>query len=273
MVLFRSTADRRTLVQSLVGQELLNTSELDSNFKPGMRIALTRRLCDHWDVELAYMQADDCRATDTVLTSGWMFFQAPSLLALAQGPAAGMNFTYTSRLYSTELNFKRHVRPAVALLGGFRWIELSEEFSGNFVQASGTSPFWINDANNHLYGFQLGTEVKFWDRGGPLTVLGTGKAGVYYNDADQTGESPFTGDAVDASKVCTSFVGELNITAVYRLSRHVSLRAGYEALWLTSVALAPEQVDATDFGSGLTAVNTGGDAVYHGFLGGVEVTW
>jgi hypothetical protein len=273
MVLFRSAADSRALVQSFAGQELLNTSELDSNFKPGMRFALARRLCDHWDVELAYMQADDFRATDTTLHSGWMYFSAPNFLALSQGPAAGMNFTYTSRLYSTELNFKRHVGPAVALLGGFRWIELSEEFSGNFVQQSGTTPFWITDVNNHLYGLQLGTEVKLWDRGGPLSVLGTGKAGVYYNDADQTGESPYTSNAAAANEVCTSFVGELDITASYRLSRHVALRAGYEVLWLTSVALAPEQVDATNFAGSLAAVNAGGDAVYHGFLGGVEVIW
>jgi hypothetical protein len=70
-----------------------------------------------------------------------------------------------------------------------------------------------------------------------------------------------------------AFVGELDITAVYRVSRHVSLRAGYEALWLTSVALAPEQIDVTDFGRGVAAVNTGGDVLCHGVLGGVEITW
>lgn len=274
LVLFRNPADNRQLVNtSPAGRELLNTSDLRFETEPGFRLGLSRRLSCNWDLEMVYFQADDFDATNTVFHPGLLTFQAPNFIAVADGAVAGMNFTYNSRLYNTEINLKRHVGPAVVLMGGFRWIELSEEFSGSFVTATAKDAFWITDVNNHMYGFQVGAEVKIWDRGGPLTVLGTGKAGIYSHHVDQTSESPRIDEALVASKSHAAFVGELGMMAVYQVSRHVVLRAGYEMLWLNSIALAPEQIDSTDFGSGVAAVNTGGDALYHGLISGVEVSW
>lgn len=271
LVLNRNRPDSRRLVSAGVGgAELLNASDLKFEHEPGFRFGFSRRLGAQWDVDVVYFQADDFDATDTVLGSGLKAFGAPNLTAFTTG---GMNFRYQSRLHSTEVNLKRHLRPGLAVMAGFRWIELGEDLTGSFVAASATAPFWVTDVNNHMYGFQLGTEMKIWDRGGPLTILGTGKAGVYYNDTDQTALLPTFPSALAARENQTSFVGEIEFMAVYQLSRHVALRGGYQMLWLGSVALAPEQIDSTDFGLGVAAVNTGGNAFYQGFAGGVEVSW
>jgi hypothetical protein len=274
LLLYRSHADSRTLVSTTIGHnELLNTSDLKFRNEPGFRLGFARRLGTDWDVEVVYLQADSFDARGTVFAPGPISFHAPNVSVTAFG-GTGMDFSYNSRLYSTEVNLKRYVGPGLALIGGFRWIELSEDFTGSAVDGAVQHPFWITDVNNHMYGMQVGAQAKIWDRGGPLSVVGTGKAGVYYNDVDQASDLPSLFHRHEgASKNNTSFVGELEIMAVYQISRHVALRGGYEMLWLGSVALAPEQIDTTDFGRGVAAVNTSGDAFYHGFLGGLEVTW
>jgi hypothetical protein len=76
----------------------------------------------------------------------------------------------------------------------------------------------------------------------------------------------------------TSFVGETGLTGFYRLTNHLWLHGGYQAMWLSSVALAPEQVDlssrslvgAPAAGSGL---NNNGDLFFHGAVAGAELRW
>jgi hypothetical protein len=79
--------------------------------------------------------------------------------------------------------------------------------------------------------------------------------------------------AAAASDNHAAFVGELGFTAVYQLSPHWSLRAGYQMLWLEGVAVAAEQVPAIDLLAGLAAVDTTGSPFYHGANVGLEFVW
>ena len=270
----RSRADYGPLASDLrSGDVLLSTDDLDFDWKPGFRLAFQRRLgCTDWDLEVVYFQVDGFNAGASVTSPELFVFTAPNFVQLA-GRDVGMEFAYGSQLYSTEINLKRCVGPVVTLLGGFRWIEMGENFSGSVFDDRGSLPFWITDVNNHLYGGQVGADVKIWDRGGPLSLRGIGKAGIYVNYVDQGTESPRLRTSVSASDKHTAFVGEFELVAVYQVNQRLALRAGYQMLWLDGVALAPEQIPFTDLDSGVAAVDPGSDAFYHGLVTGVELTW
>jgi hypothetical protein len=80
-------------------------------------------------------------------------------------------------------------------------------------------------------------------------VDGLVKAGIYDNNADQT-----TAVSVIHKQVRTAFdtinhaagVGEIDLQCKYRVTKGLSLTAGYEVIWLGGVALAPGQIQETN---------------------------
>ncbi len=62
-------------------------------------------------------------------------------------------------------------------------------------------------------------------------------------------------------------MGEIGLVGTGYLTKNIAIRGGYRMLWIDSVALASDQVAATDFFSG-TGIDVTGDVFYHGgFLG------
>jgi hypothetical protein len=69
------------------------------------------------------------------------------------------------------------------------------------------------------------------------------------------------------------FVGDLTMSAIYRINRVWGIRAGYSLLWLDGLALAPDQFDfTTNANSGTQLVNSSG-IFYHGANLGLEARW
>lgn len=69
------------------------------------------------------------------------------------------------------------------------------------------------------------------------------------------------------------FIGDISLSAAYRLTDAWKLRAGYNFLWLTGVALAPNQFD---FGATLdsgTGLNGGAGVFLHGASLGLDAAW
>jgi hypothetical protein len=132
-------------------------------------------------------------------------------------------------------------------------------------------------AGNRLFGGQVGGRLRrtFNRFGWELT----GKAGIYDNAAEQTQTvidfpnfplRPTTttqGDDV-------AFVGELNLSGVYRLTNALWFKAGFNVIWIEGLALAPDQLDfnfaASPSGNQLTT--TGGMFLY-GANVGLEARW
>ena len=56
----------------------------------------------------------------------------------------------------------------------------------------------------------------------------------------------------------------------YELNKRVSVRAGYNLLWIEGVALAPDQLDFTFTSTSGTALNDGGGVFLHGVSVGIE---
>ena len=95
---------------------------------------------------------------------------------------------------------------------------------------------------NHLIGGQLGARLRRTINRFGWEV--TGKAGVYANDAEQTQSvidfPNFPLRPTTSAQGCnTAFVGEINISGIYRLTDIWSAKVGYNAIWVEGLALRP----------------------------------
>ena len=133
------------------------------------------------------------------------------------------------------------------------------------------------DADNHLYGFQIGADAVLLRPTAGFHVDTIVRVGVLGNNADQTTRAPvlanFNGfvDQVGASGDETSFMAELGVRGVFQLTDSWSVFGGYQALWLDGLALAPEQIPVTDLSApGSAALNTDGELFFHGATVGLQ---
>jgi putative beta barrel porin BBP7 len=193
---------------------------------------------------------------------------------------------YTSDVHSFEANLVHCCCScngcgqchSIEWLAGFRYLNLDEEFRlSSFDSQEGTSIYKVETENN-LYGVQIGSRYRGCS-GGYWSWETTGKAGIYGNDMEQS-QAPIvdfpafvfrTRRGSDESDV--AFVGELNATAIYHLSRMWGLRAGYNLIWIEGVALAPEQLDFTNTPDSGRKLVDGGGVFLHGVNVGVEARW
>ncbi|MGA2061134.1 MAG: BBP7 family outer membrane beta-barrel protein [Thermoguttaceae bacterium] len=256
--------------------ELLNANDLHQGFHGGPRLDLIRHGDCCYDLELLYFQIDGWSSTKSFSgDTGTLFFTAPGPLVSTNPPDEPMQFEYSSKLYNAEFNVRWNPYCRVTLLAGFRWLELREDLDGGNVYEGVTPPilysFWDTNTNNNLYGFQIGADGLIFDRG-CFSIDGLVKAGIFGNHAEQStiaaGLGPFT-----ASTNHTAFLGEVGLQCKYQATCHLTLRAGYEAIWLQGVALAPGQIDETNIVSGDVGINSNSGVFYHGATAGLEYSF
>ncbi len=132
------------------------------------------------------------------------------------------------------------------MLAGFRWAYLWEDLQGTIPSSARSSPFWDTKTRNNLYGLQIGGEWKILN-GGRFSINGLVKAGIFDNNAiENTGVSIYrTVYWESASTNQAAFLGEIGLRCKYQVTKALSLNAGYEAMWLQGVALAPAQIPQT----------------------------
>jgi hypothetical protein len=143
-------------------------------------------------------------------------------------------------------------------------------------------PFWNTATTNNLYGFQIGAEGKLLERG-RFSIIVPVKAGVYDNNAQQATTVSVIFKQLAAGSASTNhaaFVGQTGLQCKYQLTNDLLLRAGYEAIWLEGVALAPGQVQETytttnNLNNSVQAlgVNCNSGAFYHGTTVGLEYSF
>jgi hypothetical protein len=189
----------------------------------------------------------------------------------------GISARYLSNLDSFELNVKRPVNDWLTVFGGFRFIEFNE--TTVFTVSDGgddTASLFVRNFND-LYGFQIGSDITVWDRGGPFRVLATGKAGIYGDCArgrvDDGEQQPRT--LGSPLRWNTAFVGEMGLVGAYQITPRLTARLGYELLWLNGMTLVPEKVLQPNPGNEAGAfaepnVATTGTVFYHGVMAGVD---
>lgn len=274
LALQRSTTRSQTLFENAFSEDDLNSKHLDFPAAVGFQVsAIRHNCCFGWDLEVGYFQIDGWTATDSVPGESYMTTDVnPASLWVSNSQVR-----YMSDFHIGEINVRRQCRDWLTLLAGFRMGEYNERYHAFGTDViSGESVIGLNaNTYNHLYGFQIGADAEVYNMGGPLRINALCKAGIYANSASQNIRQSISDGTLDqllgAERKHTAFMGEAGLVATYQVTCHLAFRASYQAVWLEGVALAPEQIGATDFTFGSTAVDTAGGVFYHGGGLGVEL--
>lgn len=284
------------------GEVVLETGDFETEFDAGAKLTLGAALTDLFRLEATYLGAYEwsdrasVRNLDPNTGGGVGDLFGPFSNFGTPTPQLGTDFNnfasiaMSGKFNSGEINLRRRlVLPrlrsdeinstcvANSLLVGFRRINLDEQFayvSSSTLPAGGT----INRANiateNELTGIQIGLLSQFLVRNGQGWVDFEIKGGVYENETrlrsafestTQAGAPLSLFNGTD-QRDRTAFLGELSLTYNRQVTRRFSYRLGYNAFWLTGVALASENMntDINLLSLGPAQVDHDSDLVLHG---------
>ena len=208
-----------------------------------------------------------------------------------------MRVDYDSRVTSFEVNYRvkeRMRRDRMVLTPGGEWVRTANEgISKQYLVGlryfdlvdvldwDATNLGTVNnedgnyhiETNNDMFGLHLGCALLFehdrWN-----VELG-GKGGPFINVAKANSRLTVTNEpdssfSVGNRESTLGFVGEFQLIGRYHLRPNLSLRAGWQMLYVTSVALAPDQFTFSP-DEGRFAYT--GDPFYNGGIFGLECYW
>jgi hypothetical protein len=294
------------VVDPNTGTTFLSTSDHDFNFDPGLRATVGVRPCGGRALEFSYFGLFQGNASAVAVKpdpNAFLIFP-DNLFGNVFVDMDRVRVNYSSWLHSFEVNLpcccgccdecrdecgcgevrdecgRGQVRcRSFEWFAGFRYLNLGEELniSAQRIVSDEVEEGTYNIRTaNHLYGAQLGARLRRW--GCRFGWEATGKAGIFGYDAQQTQSvtdfPDFQLRNVSSSRGGVAFVGEINLSALYRLTDVWKLRTGYNVLWIDGLALAPDQLDfnfaAAQSG---TQLHHGGGMFLHGVNVGLEARW
>ncbi len=255
-----------TNVPLVVAPIPLSSGDIDGGWAVGPRLtAIKHGIFDScWDLEVAYFGLD--WNTTRVAAGATSYLTTPAIVF----GAVDTTVTYGSELQNFELNARRAYSDWVTWFVGFRAMEVDEQLNATFGAGQHSVA-----TRNRLYGAQLGIDALLLDCE-CWYFNAVGKVGIYGNSADQVTRTAGVGGALPFITYTggdASFVGELGFNANYRMTDRLTILAGYNLLWVNSLALAPDQLAATNVNTGVGALDVGGNLFYHGFSVGLEYGW
>lgn len=284
------------------GPSVLNTGIADGDMRSGFRVLLGRTLGSWYRVEASYYGAFDwseaaaLRNDDTNALGGTGRLFSP-LSGFGDPPTSGLDYNrsvvirLTSELDNVELNLRRRmgVPPGpfeASFLVGLRYMRIEEQFS--FVSESTEPPpgGTLNDVltrtGNDMMGVQVGLTCQWlllprswidWDI----------KGAVFSNSMDVTTDYVRVDELGQATQLLgrdekTSTSGALDVSLMLncQITRAVTFRVGYYAVWLGGVSMGPDQLshNATRLPyGGPVLIDDDGKTVYHGPTIGFVAAW
>lgn len=270
-----------------VPSTVFSTGDLNFDLASGFRIYGGHRFNECWAIEAGYFGLWGPTATASVIEANQLLIPGDLGLAVNNfGFADRVDLEYTSQIQGAEANAvlcttcgdccDRYCQ-SIEWIGGVRYLSLTERFSLTSYDSLESVSTYQTHTQNNLYGGQAGARIHRCY--GRFSLEGTGKAGAYYNYANQAQDaitdfpSFLIRDHRSASDEKIAFVGELSLTGIYQLNCVWGLRAGYNLMWVEGVALAPDQLDFTNTQTSGTAINLDGSLFVHGLSAGLEARW
>jgi hypothetical protein len=273
ILLQRSTSRSQPLFYADDGQtQALNAQTFNFPSEAGPKLsAIRRNVWGDFDLEVAYFQVDGFNAQRSIPGASYMVLDGNGNTFNVTGGEA----QYKSALYSGEVNLRWQWLGCVTLLGGFRMAQLNEHYLAYGTGA--VDPVYDElavNAFNHLFGGQIGAEMEVYNMGGPLQINALCKAGVFGNFAEyniRRLDTGYTAETLNSTRSNhTAFLGEAGVTATYAVTERLAFRASASAVWIEGIALAPEQIGATNFTDQTAAIDTNGGVFYVGGGLGIE---
>jgi len=275
----------------LNGPIVLSTDDLNFDFRSGVRTTANIQLGAGNIFEVTYLGAFNWR-TSAEVTGDNNLFSVMSQFGVS--PFNGFDDTdrsqlhrieYSSSVDSVEMNYRRrwmapNRRVQGSTLFGIRYAYLDEDF--RYLTLGPKNPGMMNylvNTTNSMTGAQVGGDLWLCIIPG-LSVGGEAKVGLYGNRATQrttieadSFTEPYT---EKVRNDMASFLGDANLTVIWRINQNWTFRAGYTFLYLDAVALASDNFNPQPpFVAGVRTANIddNGDVFYHGFTAGCEWMW
>jgi len=282
------TLDRSLIDDRISGDSLLSTDNLNPSTAVGSRLFLGRRLDSGWGREVGYFGVYGMTAADSLSGDSNLFVSGPissQILPFNDGEIS--RTTWVSTINSVEFNAFRSRcsgEDCFELLAGFRYLSVEEQagISQTCCTTSPGGPYTSRydvQTSNNLFGGQLGARGRYsWQN---WALEGWGKAGIYGNAENQsqgplidpTGSGTLVRSARSATASETAFVGDINVSLIYRLTSVWGIRAGYNLVWIDGVALAPNQWDFSTNADAGTQVSGNSNILLSGANLGLEARW
>jgi len=258
---------------------VLTTNDISSRgFDAVPRVTLGYRYQDGVAVEASYFGWNDWAGSASLASSPMgnpsvVFVESPDTLA-----ADKVSTSLTTSLNSAEINVSQTFpnNSQFEFLSGLRYLRFGEQFNFHAERTAGgdldQNNYSIQTTNN-LYGAQVGLRwARSWKR---LSINGTGKTGVYANDATQNQLLGYSSNAnslvirdLMTSKPGVSLVQELGLNGVFQMTDRWSIRGGYNLFVISGLARTGDQIDFSS--TAVPSLNTHGTAVLHGPSAGIE---
>lgn len=288
-------------VDELTDSPVITAGQSQFTVQPGLRLVYGSIDDSNRGWEAGYLGVwgmfADAAATGSNLRAPDPFASLPNADGFNNRTAA--RSTYSSTLNSAELNFvwrscdggfsRRAASPwqrcesyrhgTFDWLLGIRWAGLDESaglsYSGGLIPVP--SSYTVRTSTN-MFGIQAGRRARWeWDA---WAFEGWAKAALTGSGMSQSQDAimdVFTDQAIRPARSgregSAGFIGDMNFSVTRRLSDTWGLRAGYNLIWLSGVALAPNQFDFTATSSSGTGVASGGSLFLHGASLGLEARW
>ncbi|MBN1590121.1 MAG: BBP7 family outer membrane beta-barrel protein [Pirellulales bacterium] len=281
---------------------VLGTDNLSFDHEPGMRFTLGRRssgsdmsvefsyfgILDQWNSTASYTDESPYGGLESNLTATFFSDAGPGTATFDTFRGSGTQaISYTSELHACELNVQRHFEPWISSSGhslaGLRFVTLDEDFVfTSHDTPTGEVGEYLIATENRLLGLQIGgdlawqvsprTALCLWAKVALLLNFSNQNSRLVNSDTGSTGyDLPInTGDVTDGD---LASLAELGLSFHFAVTRRIELRAGYEAMLLSGLTLAPEQFDHT---IGLTMarkIDSSGQMLVHGASVGGTCRW
>jgi hypothetical protein len=295
LVMRRTTGDNRTIVvlENATGNNsnstpVLTTEQLGTfGYDPGVEAKFGVRIMERWwgFVEFMHLAQDGKRFVGIGTPNGvGSSFALPFTRDISThfDFATSVDVRQESRIFGTGIGAKFVMNEWLSFHGGFRYINLSEKIEIFAVDnASNGSGVYNLKARNDLFGGIFGATVKGQVLPRVLVLFSAG-AGPFYN---RQRVEHFVLDTQDASATrnetnrdsAFSVVAEGRLLAIYQVTPWIGLFAGYQAMFISNLALSQRELNFETVPGGTIARNVGvrgnGDVIYHGGTVGLKITW
>jgi hypothetical protein len=252
------------------------------DFEPGYRLGISYLLDRRGTIEMLYMHINEWSTTQRVHDTGQLKFPFnDSSFAYDYINADKAAAHYTSRIFSTEINYWNHMTPrgedywSVSAIMGLRFLRLREFFKLTFEKGSDKSDYRVR-TNNDLPAAQVGLNLQV----NPTNYLSWEaivKVGPVYNRASN---NVFLGDhnnnvtlrSYEMHQWKWALLTEASVAFGFNFWSYANIHIGYDFLYLTNVALAPEQIRKRTAHVGHFLFDKG-EVIIHGLFTGLNINF
>ena len=275
--------------EGIAGPIVLSTDSGAFSRETGLRFEAAVPLSNARVIEFTYYGLFDHNADKSVTSNGNLFSvlsnfgTAPFGGFGETGQADVHSMNYSSQFDNVELGFRhRWIDPGSRWQGswiaGVRHVYMTENFGFSSQSANGVLDY-TSRTINAVTGGQIGGDL--WYQANASLSLGLAtKVGVYGNQIKSrstyfaTSINPPLGTNDEASRA--TFLVEARAMANWKVNQNLTLRAGYEVLYIDGLAMASDQFSSNPpFVQPVPATTLidNGDVLYTGFSVGFEWMW